>query len=172
MMLLALNSRQVIRVVAMLLLPLLLLQLPLHTLAMAMVIRDMAPNKLPNPQPAHQQHLRLLLKLRLPPLTLSPIVTPMVQLATAKLPLHPLTKAITTTSNNSTLNQQPAHQQQHPHLNQRSLILANTVVMAKDLDTRSSVPKVIAVVGIPAAPTEQARRMLFVQNIRAQQAIT
>ena len=167
MMLLALNSRQVIRVVAMLLLPLLLLQLPLHTLAMAMVIRDMAPNKLPNPQPAHQQHLRLLLKLRLPPLTLSPIVTPMVQLATAKLPLHPLTKAITTTSNNSTLNQQPAHQQQHPHLNQRSLILANTVVMAKDLDTRSSVPKVIAVVGIPAAPTEQARRMLFVQNMRA-----
>ena len=161
MMLLALNSSQVIRVVAMLLLPLLLLQLPLHTLAMA--IRVMAPIKLPNPQPAHQQHLRLLQLLRLP-LTLSPIVTPMVQLATAKLPLHPLTKAITTTSNKSALNNSNSQQQ---HLNQRSLILANTVVMAKDLDTRNSVPKVIAVVGTLAAPTEQARRMLFVQNMRA-----
>lgn len=162
MMLLALNSSQVIRVVVMLLLPLLLLQLPLHTLAMA--IRVMVPIKLPNPQPAHQQHLRLLLQLRLPPLILSPTVTPMAQLATAKLPLHPLTKAITTTSNKSALNSNNSQQQ---HLNHRSLILANTVVMAKDLDTRNSVPKVIAVVGTLAAPTEQARRMLFVQNMRA-----
>merc|ERR1712051_978920 len=158
------SSSQVIRVVDMLLLPLLLLQLLPHTLAMATAIRVMVPIKLPNQQPAHQQSLRLLQILRLPPL--SPIVTPMVQLATVKPPLHPLTKDMATTSNKSINSQQQ-------HLSQRSLIPAShTVATVKDLDTRSSVPKVIAVVGIPAAPTEQARRMLFVQNIRAQQAIT
>lgn len=160
------SSSQVIRVVDMLLLPLLLLQLLPHTLAMATAIRVMVPIKLLNQQPAHQQSLRLLQILRLPPLILSPIVTPMVQLATVKPPLHPLTKDMATTSNKSINSQQQ-------HLNLRSLNPANhTVATVKDLDTRSSVPKVIAVVGIPAAPTEQARRMLFVQNIRAQQAIT
>merc|ERR1712051_979607 len=161
------SSSQVIRVVDMLLLPLLLLQLLPHTLAMATAIRVMVPIKLLNQQPAHQLSLRLLQILRLPPLILSPIVTPMVQLATVKPPLHPLTKDMDTTSNKSINSQQQ-------HLNLRSLIPAShhTVATVKDLDTRNSVPKVIAVVSIPAAPTEQARRMLFVQNIRAQQAIT
>lgn len=150
------NSTQVSNRVA------ILLQLPqLHRLLhRILVIKVMEAMVSSNPlstsqQPAHQQRLRvMLLLLQLLRLPLKAIVTPMVQLVMAKLPPLPLSKAMDTTSNRLTANSN------NSSINPGRLILAtaiNTVVMVKDPSTRSSVLKVMAVVGIAAANTEQVK---------------